>query len=39
LQGGTVQAFGPRDEILREQVRNHAGIALHERAGTQKAEA
>jgi ABC-type protease/lipase transport system fused ATPase/permease subunit len=26
---GAVQAFGPRDEVLREQVRNHATIALH----------
>jgi PrtD family type I secretion system ABC transporter len=26
---GVVQAFGPRDEVLREQVRNHATIALH----------
>jgi ATP-binding cassette subfamily C protein len=39
LQAGTVQAFGPRDEILREQVRNHAGIALHDRTNAQKAEA
>ena len=29
LNNGTVQAFGPRDEVLREQVRNHATIALH----------
>jgi ATP-binding cassette, subfamily C, bacterial len=28
LHEGTVQAFGPRDEVLREQVRNHATIAL-----------
>ena len=26
---GVVQSFGPRDEVLREQVRNHATIALH----------
>ena len=26
---GVVQAFGPRDEVLREQVRNHATIAQH----------
>jgi ATP-binding cassette subfamily C protein len=29
VQDGAVQAFGPRDEVLREQVRNHASIALH----------
>ena len=29
---GAVQAFGPRDEVLREQVRNHATIALHPQA-------
>ena len=29
LRDGAVQAFGPRDEVLREQVRNHATIALH----------
>jgi ATP-binding cassette subfamily C protein len=28
VQDGAVQAFGPRDEVLREQVRNHATIAL-----------
>ena len=28
LSEGVVQAFGPRDEVLREQVRNHATIAL-----------
>ena len=27
LQDGQVQAFGPRDEVLRAQVRNHASIA------------
>ena len=26
VQDGVVQAFGPRDEVLREQVRNHATI-------------
>jgi ATP-binding cassette subfamily C protein len=30
---GVVQAFGPRDEVLREQVRNHATIALHPQQG------
>jgi len=29
VSDGAVQAFGPRDEVLREQVRNHATIALH----------
>lgn len=29
VSDGVVQAFGPRDEVLREQVRNHATIALH----------
>ena len=29
VDDGAVQAFGPRDEVLREQVRNHATIALH----------
>jgi PrtD family type I secretion system ABC transporter len=32
---GVVQAFGPRDEVLREQVRNHATIALHPQQGQQ----
>ena len=32
VQDGVVQAFGPRDEVLREQVRNHATIALHPQA-------
>jgi ATP-binding cassette subfamily C protein len=27
LQDGEAQAFGPRDEVLRAQVRNHASIA------------
>jgi ATP-binding cassette subfamily C protein len=41
VQEGVVQAFGPRDEVLREQVRNHATIALHPQQGgqTQPAEA
>ena len=30
---GIVQAFGPRDDVLREQVRNHATIALHPQQG------
>jgi ATP-binding cassette subfamily C protein len=34
---GTVQAFGPRDEVLREQVRNHASIALHPQPAQQAA--
>jgi ATP-binding cassette subfamily C protein len=33
---GVVQAFGPRDEVLREQVRNHASIALHPQAEVKK---
>ena len=33
LHEGVVQAFGPRDEILREQVRNHATIALRPQDG------
>jgi ATP-binding cassette subfamily C protein len=32
LQDGAAQAFGPRDEVLREHVRNHATIALHPQA-------
>jgi hypothetical protein len=32
-----VQAFGPRDEVLREQVRNHASIALHPQPAQQAA--
>ena len=31
--GGVAKAFGPRDEVLREQVRNHATIALHPQQG------
>ncbi|MBC7157204.1 MAG: type I secretion system permease/ATPase, partial [Rhodobacteraceae bacterium] len=27
LEAGTVRAFGPRDEVLRSMVRNHAQIA------------
>jgi ATP-binding cassette subfamily C protein len=34
---GAVQAFGPRDEVLREQVRNHATIALHPQQAQQAA--
>jgi ATP-binding cassette subfamily C protein len=33
LHEGVVQAFGPRDEVLREQVRNHATIALRPQDG------
>jgi len=35
---GAVQAFGPRDEVLREQVRNHATIALHPQAAPAEAK-
>jgi ATP-binding cassette, subfamily C, bacterial len=27
LENGTAKAFGPRDEVLRAQVRNYAQIA------------
>jgi ATP-binding cassette, subfamily C, bacterial len=27
LEGGSARAFGPRDEVLKAQVRNHAQIA------------
>jgi ATP-binding cassette, subfamily C, bacterial len=36
VSDGIVQAFGPRDEVLREQVRNHATIALHPQQGAQQ---
>jgi ATP-binding cassette, subfamily C, bacterial len=39
LTDGQVQAFGPRDQILREQVRNHATVALHPQAHAQVQEA
>ena len=39
LHEGAVQAFGPRDEVLREQVRNHATIALRPQDGGQAAQA
>jgi len=39
LHEGVVQAFGPRDEVLREQVRNHATIALRPQDGGQAAQA
>ena len=29
LQDGVVQDVGPRDEVLRKHVRNHASVALH----------
>lgn len=36
VQDGAVQAFGPRDQILREQVRNHATVAIHPQAEAKK---
>ena len=39
LHEGVVQAFGPRDEVLREQVRNHATIALRPQDGGAQAAA
>ncbi len=35
LGNGVVQAFGPREEILREQGRSHAGVAaIHPKTST-----
>ena len=36
VQDGAVQAFGPRDQVLREQVRNHATVAIHPQAEAKK---
>ena len=36
MHEGVVQAFGPRDEVLREQMRSHATIALHPQAEAKK---
>jgi ATP-binding cassette subfamily C protein len=33
LEGGTCRAFGPRDRVLREEVRNHVEILRSARPG------